>query len=1334
MREEDVMTWLRGGISLVAAWTVGVGAAAALTINGAVTTEGPSPTATVTVWARGRAVLEDATLATEPLVAVAVAVGRPFSVKLEEVEPPLRVEVAAPGHVALFIDVPIAEAATLPPAWLPRGEELTARVTGVTHPEKAVVTGRLVLPRADRTAAGWQPCVPATRPTGDGSLTARAPDGAYALLTAVAEDGRWGRNAQRRVGLRGVTVAIASREVAVKLQDRRGEPVAGARVAAADAPLGACAVTDEGGVAKVQAVTDENWSVAGLGEAVTARSLRRGAPSGPVVLTVEPTEVLEVYFPPEDGPLFLLPSWVPEALTGGAPVVATGGVAQLPFLGRGGTLQVSGRGLVSEQHEVEAAEPAVVLATEHGARVQGRVVNAAGSPVPGVPVWSWAPPWWLRSDRMGGRVVQGIGQLERSVLPTGVSDEEGRFAIDGLPPGKLRVTAVGRGQPPADSEDLTVAAGAAAEIELVLREGSWLAVSVTDPDGRPLRGVQAALYLDRDADSGMPGMRFMLSPRREEAPAATGSSDEEGRVTLHGVPVGHVAVDLQTPGYVRRTLTAEVPETGLDLAQQVLEPGIAVHGRVVDGTRQVVAEARIYTGSMGANPLAEPAATSDAAGAFAIADQPRQGQIFVAAAGDGFSSGAPQRVALPPERAVEIVVKRTRSVEGRVVDRESGDGIAGARVFARAQVQRRTGGMASGMVRSMASAESDDVGRFVLDELEPIRHEVTVGATGYAGRTLDLEVSEDETPGPVTVVLERGLTIAGVVLDTAGAPVAGVAVSATPAELSGSSRMPGLGRTGPDGNFELTGVQPGSYEVAASGGNGERASEVVEAGARDVELRFEASGGIRGRVVAKDGPVPAGIKVRVWASGAQVLKDAAPDGRFEVPSLPPAQYRVWADANGYASASTTATVVGGETAEVELELVAGGTVKGTIRGLSPTQLERCYVGAGGAGGNPKSDGSFTLDGVALGRGEVVAQVISEGRWRSAPYELSSLEVPAEVEIDFPSGLELSGVVRRAGRGVSGMQVQAGSAGQPGNAASGTDAAGRFAIRGLDPGEIDVSVADDQGRTLLTRRLHADRDTRVELDLPSGELTGRVVAASNREPVMGADLRITSTAQPPLERFLHSDDAGAFRASELPDGVFRVAGEAPGYGAAEASVEISMGRGREVVLELPEKAGITLVLREPDGRAPDRVYLLPMRNGRIEDAIWLQCDRDGRARVTSLPGGVSDLQVISGGRALIRVTVPGGEVPVQLVPVGRLGVKLPADASWRVRVSDAATGLVVPPGPWQEPARDGWYRVANGYLAVAVPAAAYTVEAVDAAGARRGAHALVPADGSVEIEP
>jgi membrane-associated protease RseP (regulator of RpoE activity) len=97
------------------------------------------------------------------------------------------------------------------------------------------------------------------------------------------------------------------------------------------------------------------------------------------------------------------------------------------------------------------------------------------------------------------------------------------------------------------------------------------------------------------------------------------------------------------------------------------------------------------------------------------------------------------------------------------------------------------------------------------------------------------------------VELEPAGSVAGVVLDASGEPVANarVGVGLVPAFLPAGAAPSGFARTGPDGHFTLQGVPAGRTKIAAYAvGAGRAEREVaVEAGetSNDVELRL--SGG-----------------------------------------------------------------------------------------------------------------------------------------------------------------------------------------------------------------------------------------------------------------------------------------------------------------------------------------------------------------------------------------------------------------------------------------------------------------------------------------------------------
>ncbi len=516
------------------------------------------------------------------------------------------------------------------------------------------------------------------------------------------------------------------------------------------------------------------------------------------------------------------------------------------------------------------------------------------------------------------------------------------------------------------------------------------------------------------------------------------------------------------------------------------------------------------------------------------------------------------------------------------------------------------------------------------------------------------------------------------------------------------------------------------------------ARSIAEAGRdEEVVLRLEAPGRLEVRAVDEAGGPIAGADVGAYGSasmagGGKGTTDAAGVATFE--SLPPQRYRVSASAEGLARDLKEATVASGQTAEVTLTLKRGGTIDGRIVGLSADDLGRCMVRGGGTGDQPKPDGSFVLHGVRPGAVEVTASVFPAGRQRSVRTEVTDIEVPVSVEIDFTAGITVRGTVRRAARPAAGLMV---SAGGPGDRVAGSavaDADGAYEIAGLDPGELEVRAVDEVGRTLAARTVQARGDTRVDLVVPAGALAGRVVDARRREGIAGARVRATCQEPPPVDRSAQTGEDGTFRIAELADGGWALRVEASGYAPGEATARLSMGRAGDVEVALEPEQRLDLVLREPDGTVPDTAMLLPMRDGRVDDAIWLLCDREGRATVTTLPPGTYTMLVIGRGAALLRVTVPTVEVPVQLQLAGRLVVMPPVErggGSWRVRVV-AGGGVTVPISPWSNPGRTEWVTPGGNPLSLRVPAGGYVVEAIGPAGTVQQREAAVPPDGELTV--
>lgn len=143
----------------------------------------------------------------------------------------------------------------------------------------------------------------------------------------------------------------------------------------------------------------------------------------------------------------------------------------------------------------------------------------------------------------------------------------------------------------------------------------------------------------------------------------------------------------------------------------------------------------------------------------------------------------------------------------------------------------------------------------------------------------------DGEPGaPGTNAVDRG-TIAGQVVDSAGAPVAGVAIETTPATSSTS--------TAADGRFTLASIPVGAYTIVAvspTSGSAQLVTGVAGGQTTNVRLTLApaptgAFGKLSGRVLGPTGLGIPGAKVQVDGQGA--VATTAADGTFSLSDVKP---------------------------------------------------------------------------------------------------------------------------------------------------------------------------------------------------------------------------------------------------------------------------------------------------------------------------------------------------------------------------------------------------------------------------------------------------------------
>lgn len=343
--------------------------------------------------------------------------------------------------------------------------------------------------------------------------------------------------------------------------------------------------------------------------------------------------------------------------------------------------------------------------------------------------------------------------------------------------------------------------------------------------------------------------------------ARTAVSGSDGSFAFDGLASGdHVLIGDRGQAHGEKTVGVVGDGTGHTELTLHIGPTLVVH--VVDQRGAAVAGARV-------SKLDNLDALTDRDGKVAFRSPP--GHAYVSVVAPGYASST---LALylddDPRSTVDrkVVLGPTAPIGGIVIDQD-GAPIPGASV----QVDEADDSWS-------ASATADDRGRWRLDGFGAGR--LRLVANSDAARTARVPSVAFDARAPrldLVIRMERGATVAGVVVDAAARPVASALVMAH--SNAPSVCCPLAARADDSGRFAITGLPPGAATVNASGetlASAPRTVDVPRTGRVDVTLRALTSG-ISGTVTNQRGEPVANASVFAFgpdlASGSS---DAA--GRF----------------------------------------------------------------------------------------------------------------------------------------------------------------------------------------------------------------------------------------------------------------------------------------------------------------------------------------------------------------------------------------------------------------------------------------------------------------------
>ncbi len=719
--------------------------------------------------------------------------------------------------------------------------------------------------------------------------------------------------------------------------------------------------------------------------------------------------------------------------------------------------------LVVEKLAPAATKSGLRIVLSRGQSAAGRVVEKETSePIVGaelrlMPSSRAAVPRWARG---GGDDAEGAAFIA-------ISNPDGSYRFEHLPPGKFELSVTASGYAPQRVPGLEVSAVQGATFGLIsLERGAIVEGEVVDRGGQPLAG--ATVFVHPPAALGVRG-DAVLRFASEAEETRQGVSGADGSFTVRGLTPGATAdVTVQRKGFVTQTEThVELPPAAP--LRIVLEPSARVSGRVVDDGGEPIAGATVTVrASDAALPIGLEGrlVVTDAAGTFVVQDL-AAGRVAISAMARNYLSSDALLLdigARADVQDVELTLRRGATVEG-VVTTSSGQPATAARVTVRGaltperMLEREVAG----------SARTDGEGRYRLEGVPGGPQELSASQEGYQGAIRNLVVQ----PGvnQLDFRLVEGLRVGGLVTDGSGAPVAGASVLLM---TSG----PGVMRnemSAPDGTFRFSGVAPGRFIVSAQKqGYAAARQEILLAdrAIEDVELQLSHGGGaIVGQIA---GLTPRDLQnLQVTAmkrpyAGMDGLRDGRADERFmyRVEGVFPGEWSVTATLPDGRQAQRNVTVAeGAGEVRADLEFARGITLSGRVRRdsqpVAGARLQATGL-AGASSGSATTDasGTFRIEGLRPDTHKIIVTVPRSGQRHERTIALTSDQ---DIDIDLPmarvsghafdaaTGAPLAGVVVTA-------QAEGSAGGFPPRAT--TDGAGAFTLQGLGRGQFRLSGSKD----------------------------------------------------------------------------------------------------------------------------------------------------------------------------------------------------------------------------------------------------------------------------------
>ncbi len=508
------------------------------------------------------------------------------------------------------------------------------------------------------------------------------------------------------------------------------------------------------------------------------------------------------------------------------------------------------------------------------------------------------------------------------------TDEQGRFRVEGLHPGRYVATSVADHRYGSSDGSVVVALG---------EHVDDVAVTLY-----PVARIEVIFLVADATRMSCPRPSFGLVPDRGRNGGWTHGGS--GTLALDGILPGTYRVHADCEGYERvdGPETIVVTERDAQLTWH-FDRGATIRGHIRDAVGAPVAGAAVSSASA--------RDVSKADGSFALTGLPAGKSCLVVIAATGVQRDGCQQLELAPGSQViqDVALVSGGTIAGTVSD-SSGEPVAETEV----------------MIdwRDYPKAVSDKDGHFQLANVPAGSYRVFIMQPGQRDLRQETVVRANQTSIVNFVVEVRAGKITGTVTDASGKPVADASIDAT---RDGDERANSAGQafTSSDGTFVLARLQSGSYRLDARRVDGGEATAEHVAIGGTTRLQLKAPGSIAGVVRTTSG-TPIDLEVRLDESRREYFYRT--DGRFHFEGVTAGTYHLRAS-DGYADGDLAVDVAeGGHVTGLAIQLDGGVTVGGRVVDLvTRLPVVGAKVSAGLRDGLSSqsaitgSDGRFVID-------------------------------------------------------------------------------------------------------------------------------------------------------------------------------------------------------------------------------------------------------------------------------------------------------------------------------------------------------------------------------------